>query len=124
MPVSKTKTKNPALDAVDRYIGRSDWKVRENSNMSYSLQGLNFYISSEFTSQYWLNKVYPKKIAKAHIDGDIHLHDLQVLAPYCCGWDLHDLLVSGFTGVSGETESKPAKHFRVALGQIVNFFYT
>lgn len=124
MPVSKIKTKNAALDAVDRYIGRSDWKVRENSNMSYSLQGLNFYISSEFTSQYWLNKVYPKKIAKAHVDGDIHLHDLQVLAPYCCGWDLHDLLVSGFTGVSGKTESKPAKHFRVALGQIVNFFYT
>lgn len=119
-----SKTKNAALDAVDRYIGRSDWKVRENSNMSYSLQGLNFYISSEFTSQYWLSKVYPKKIAKAHVNGDIHLHDLQVLAPYCCGWDLHDLLVSGFTGVSGKTESKPAKHFRVALGQIVNFFYT
>lgn len=118
------KSNNAVLDAVDRYIGRSDWKVKENSNMSYSLQGLNFFISSEFTSQYWLTKVYPKNIAKAHANGDIHMHDLQVLAPYCCGWDLHDLLVSGFTGVSGKTQSKPAKHFRVALGQIVNFFYT
>ena len=118
------KSNNAVLDAVDRYIGRSDWKVKENSNMAYSLQGLNFFISSEFTSQYWLSKVYPKKIAKAHSNGDIHMHDLQVLAPYCCGWDLHDLLVSGFTGVFGKTQSKPAKHFRVALGQIVNFFYT
>lgn len=118
------KPKNAVLDAVDRYIGRSDWKIKENSNMSYSLQGLNFFISSEFTSQYWLNKVYPKYIAKSHVNGDIHMHDLQVLAPYCCGWDLHDLLVSGFTGVSGKVQSKPAKHFRVALGQIVNFFYT
>jgi ribonucleoside-triphosphate reductase len=124
MLVRGPKSHNGVFKAVDRYIGRSDWKVRENSNMAYSLQGLNFFISSEFTSQYWLKKVYPRKIAKAHSDGDMHMHDLQVLAPYCCGWDLHDLLASGFTGASGKTESKPAKHFRVALGQVVNFFYT
>lgn len=106
------------------YLDKLDWLVRENSNMAYSLQGLNNHISSAISSQYWLNKVYPPEIREAYQDGDFHIHDLQILAAYCCGWDLHDLLLRGFGGVSGKIESKPAKHLRSALGQIVNFFYT
>lgn len=109
---------------VDQYIGKLDWRVNENSNMSYSLQGLNNHISTEVISKYWLNKIYPKEIAQAHLNGDFHIHDLGILGAYCCGWDLKDLLVTGFTGVEGKIASKPAKHFRSALGQIVNFFYT
>lgn len=112
------------VDLVDQYLKKIDWQVNENSNMSYSLQGLNNYISSEISKIYWLNKIYPENIRKAHTDGDIHLHDLGLLGAYCVGWDLQDLLLSGFKGVSGKAESKPAKHFRTALGQIVNFFYT
>lgn len=112
------------VDLVDQYLKKIDWQVNENSNMSYSLQGLNNYISSEISKIYWLNKIYPENIRKAHTDGDIHLHDLGLLGAYCVGWDLQELLLSGFKGVSGKAESKPAKHFRTALGQIVNFFYT
>lgn len=92
--------------------------------MSYSLQGLNNHIASNISSNYWLNKFYTANIREAHKNGDLHLHDLQLLAPYCAGWDLKDLLIQGFGGVAGKIESKPAKHFRTALGQIINFFYT
>jgi len=92
--------------------------------MSFSLQGLNNHISSAISSNYWLNKVYTANIRDAHKNGDLHLHDLQLLAAYCAGWDLKDLLIKGFGGVAGKVESKPAKHFRTALGQIINFFYT
>jgi ribonucleoside-triphosphate reductase len=112
------------VDLIDNYLGRLDWKVRENSNMAYSLQGLNNYISSEISKTYWLNKIYPAEIREAHLSGDFHIHDLGVLSVYCVGWDLHDLLRSGFRGVYGKAESGPARHFRTALGQIVNFFYT
>ncbi len=111
-------------DMVEKYLMLDDWKIRENSNMSYSLQGLNNYISSNVISRYWTNRIYPQSIREAHTSGDMHLHDLAVLGPYCVGWDLPDLLMSGFKGVSGKISSKPAKHFRTALGQIVNFFYT
>jgi len=109
---------------VEKYLYKTDWQVKENSNMSYSLQGLNNYISSEISKNYWLNKIYPEDIRKAHIDGDFHIHDLNLLSAYCVGWDLFDLLTRGFTGVKGKISSKPAKHFRSALGQAVNFFYT
>ncbi|MEG6566578.1 ribonucleoside triphosphate reductase [Thermoanaerobacterium saccharolyticum] len=109
---------------VDEYIGKLDWRVNENSNMSYSLQGLNNHIASTITANYWLNKIYPKEVRDAHVNGDLHIHDLSLLSVYCCGWDLKDLLVSGFTGVEGKVQSRPPKHFRSALGQIVNFFYT
>lgn len=112
------------LDLIDKYIGRKDWKVSENSNMSFSLQGLNNYISSEISRIYWLNKIYPPEIREGHESGDYHIHDLNSLSVYCVGWDLYDLLLQGFGGVSGKVESKPAKHFRTALGQIANFFYT
>lgn len=109
---------------VDNYIKGADWRVKENSNTTFSLQGLNNFISSTITAKYWLNKIYPEEIRNAHINGDFHIHDLGLLSVYCCGWDLKDLLLKGFRGVHGKVESKPPKHFRSALGQIVNFFYT
>ncbi|MGD9157774.1 MAG: ribonucleoside triphosphate reductase [Desulfobacteraceae bacterium] len=112
------------IDLVDHYIKKLDWKIKENSNMSFSLQGLNNYISSDVTSEYWLNSIYPPEIRNGHKSGDIHVHDLSLLSVYCVGWDLKDLLVNGFRGVEGKVESGPPKHLRSALGQIVNFFYT
>jgi ribonucleoside-triphosphate reductase len=113
-----------SADLVDQYLDIEDWRVKENSNMSYSLQGLNNYLSSTVVAKYWITRIYPPNIADAHFSGDMHIHDLGVLGAYCVGWDLKDLLVAGFGGVSGKIESKPAKHFRTALGQAVNFFYT
>ncbi|MBI5580446.1 MAG: ribonucleoside triphosphate reductase [Deltaproteobacteria bacterium] len=112
------------VDLVNHYIEKLDWKIRENSNMSYSLQGLNNYISSEITSEYWLNSIYPPEIRMAHAEGDVHVHDLNLLSVYCVGWDLMDLLRQGFKGVEGKVESSPPRHLRSALGQVVNFFYT
>jgi ribonucleoside-triphosphate reductase len=109
---------------IDDYIRKIDWRIKENSNMSYSLQGLNNHVSSIVTSTYWLNKIYTPEVKQAHTDGSIHLHDLGLLAVYCCGWDLKDLLCRGFGGVEGKIESAPPAHFESALGQIVNFFYT
>ena len=113
-----------AVDLVDKYIKEIDWQVKENANMAYSLQGLNNYISSIVSSKYWLNRVYSKAIRDAHDEGDFHIHDLDKIAAYCCGWDLQDLLRRGFTGVPGKIACKPPKHLRTAIGQIVNFFYT
>ena len=113
-----------SADMVDQYLDIEDWRVKENSNMSYSLQGLNNYLSSTVIAKYWITRIYPPHIADAHFAGDMHIHDLGVLGPYCVGWDVRDLLISGFGGVSGKIESKPAKHFRTALGHVVNFFYT
>lgn len=112
------------IDAIDDYLGMRDWRVKESANSAYSLQGLNQHISTLITSQYWLTKLYPENISEAHKKGYYHIHDLGFLSVYCVGWDLKDLLLSGFKGVLGKSESKPAKHFRTALGQIVNFFYT
>jgi len=112
------------VDLVENYIQKLDWKIKENSNMCYSLQGLNNYISSDITAEYWLNRIYPPEIRDAHKSGDLHIHDLSLLSVYCVGWDLKDLLIQGFKGVSGKVESAPPKHLRSALGQIVNFFYT
>jgi len=111
-------------DLVDQYLDMEDWRVKENSNMSYSLQGLNNYLSSTVIAKYWISRIYPPNIAEAHFSGDFHIHDLGVLGPYCVGWDIKDLLLTGFGGVPGKIESTPAKHFRTALGQVVNFFYT
>ncbi len=113
-----------AVELVDKYIEESDWRVKENSNMGFSLQGLNNFISSAVSSKYWMNKVYTNNIREAHEGGDLHVHDLQMVAAYCCGWDLHDLFIRGFGGVPGKVHSAPPKHFRAALGQMVNFIYT
>lgn len=112
------------VDLVDRYLENLDWRVNENSNMAFSLQGLNNFVASEVSQAYWLYKVYPEEIRRAHLSGDFHLHDLNQLSVYCVGWDLQDLLLEGFRGAFGKVESRPARHFRTALGQVVNFFYT
>ncbi|MDY0211601.1 MAG: ribonucleoside triphosphate reductase [Desulfuromonadaceae bacterium] len=113
-----------SIEAIDSYLTQEDWRVKENANMGYSLQGLNNHIASNITSNYWLNKIYPVGVSEAHKNGDYHIHDLGMLSVYCCGWDLKDLLLHGFTGAYGKVQSAPAKHFRTALGQMVNFFYT
>jgi ribonucleoside-triphosphate reductase len=109
---------------IKDYLKKNDWKVSENSNQGFSLQGLNNYVSSEVTKTYWLNKIYPKEVRDVHNNGELHIHDLSYLSAYCVGWDLYDLLLSGFKGVSTKTESKPAKHFATCLGQLNNFFFT
>ena len=109
---------------IQEYLGGEDWRIKENSNMNYSLQGLNNHIITAVTSRYWLEKVYPQNIREAHQYGDFHIHDLSLLAPYCCGWNLEDILLRGFRGAPQKISSGPAKHFKAALGQIVNFFYT
>ena len=111
-------------ETVSDYLGKVDWRVKENSNMNYSLQGLNFYMSSSITRKYWLSKIYTPRIREFQNNGDFHIHDLGILGPYCVGWDLMTLLKEGFRGARGKTESSPAMHLRTALGQIVNFFYT
>ena len=112
------------IKLVDDYLKKLDWQVKENSNMTYSIQGLNNYISSAISKNYWLNKIYTPEIKQAHENGDIHIHDLNIISTYCVGWDLKDLLTEGFTGVDGKVKCAPPKHFRTALGQIVNFLYT
>ncbi|MBN2820871.1 MAG: ribonucleoside triphosphate reductase [Bacteroidales bacterium] len=112
------------IDLVEDYINLKDWRVKESANSSYSLQGLNQHVSTIISSQYWLNQIYSQEISDAHKQGRFHIHDLGFLSVYCVGWDLEDLLLTGFKGVDGQIQSKPAKHLRTALGQIVNFFYT
>jgi len=109
---------------VESYLRESDWRVKENSNMSYALQGLNNYISGYVSARYWLEYIYPKEGARAHINGDIHIHNLSSLSVYCVGWDLLDLLLTGFKGVPGKITCSPARHLRSALGQLYNFMFT
>ncbi|MBN2715122.1 MAG: ribonucleoside triphosphate reductase, partial [Deltaproteobacteria bacterium] len=109
---------------VDSYLSGLDWQVKENSNMAWSLQGLNNYIASDVSKTYWLNRIYPQNVRDAHLSGALHIHDLNLLSVYCVGWDLQDLLRQGFCGAAGKAESSPPRHFRSALGQIGNFFYT
>ena len=118
------KAGEEAVDRLDQYIEQLDWEVKENANMTFSLQGLNHYATTYVIKKYWLNKIYPPEIRKAAESGDFHIHNLDTLGPYCMGWDLYDLLLKGFGGVPGKVESKPAKHLRSVLGQIVNFLYT
>ncbi len=126
---NKKKTQTKASDEsqtslIDLYLRRHDWRVNENSNVDYSLQGLNNYIVSRVSTDYWLDQIYTPEISRLHREGDMHIHDLGLVSVYCVGWDLQDLLREGFTGVQNKVSSSPAKHFRTALGQVVNFFYT
>ena len=115
---------NSNVNIIDDYLKQLDWQVNENSNMSYSIQGLNNYLASGMSKNYWLNKIYPPKIKEAHQTGDMHIHDLNIISVYCVGWDLKDLLMEGFKGVAGKIQSAPPKHFRTALGQMANFLFT
>jgi len=112
------------IDIIDDYLNNNDWRIKESANSSYSLQGMNQHISTIISSQYWLNKIYPSEIGQAHKQGKLHIHDLGFVSVYCVGWDLQEIIRIGFKGVPGKVESKPAKHLRTLLGQIVNFFYT
>jgi ribonucleoside-triphosphate reductase len=119
-----SKAADDSSEKVDSYLKEIDWQVKENANMTYSLQGLNQYVGSYISKKYWLNKIYPKEIRDAAINEDFHIHNLELLAPYCAGWDLYDFLMKGFGGVNGKIECRPPKHFRTALGQLVNVLFT
>jgi len=119
-----TAIADESSERIDSYLQELDWQVHENANMTFSLQGLNQFVGSFISKKYWLNKIYPKEIREAAANEDFHIHNLEILAPYCMGWDLYDLLLRGFGGVPGKLECRPAKHFRTALGQLVNFLYT
>ncbi len=112
------------IEMFGNYLGDMDWQIKENANAQKSINGMNNYIRETFTKQYWLHEIYPEEIRNAHQSGDIHLHDLGFFGPYCAGWDLKQLLIEGFGGVPGKVESKPAKHLRSFLGQIVNSTFT
>jgi len=118
------KVSDESSEKIDSYLKEIDWQVKENANMTFSLQGLNQYVGSYISKKYWLNKIYPKEIRDAAANEDFHIHNLELLAPYCAGWDLYDFLVKGFGGVSGKIECRPPKHFRTALGQLVNVLFT
>ena len=111
-------------EKIDSYLKELDWQISENANMTFSLQGLNQYVGSYISKKYWLNKIYPKEIREAAANEDFHIHNLELLAVYCAGWDLYDFLRRGFGGVMGKIECKAPKHLRVALGQLVNVLYT
>ena len=112
------------IDLFSEYLGDNDWRVKENANTQKSVNGLNNFVREVFTSKYWLHELYPKEVREAHESGDAHIHDLGFLGPYCAGWDLRQLLTDGFGGVPGKLESRPAKHLRAFLGQIVNSTFT
>ncbi len=110
---------------MDGYLGRTDWRVKENSNSDYSLSGLLMHAAGSVVANYVLTKIYPKEIADAHRNGDFHIHDLSLgIAGYCAGWSLKQLLMEGFNGVPGKVASTPPRHLETALGQMVNFLGT
>lgn len=109
---------------LSSYIKQNAWEVKENANMDYSLQGLNNFIVSQITKNFWLNHVFSSEQRDLHESGDLHIHDLGSLSTYCCGWDLEQLLLVGFTGVEKKIQSAPPKHLKTALGQLNNFFFT
>jgi len=113
-----------SCDLVESYLNQADWRVAENANSSFSLQGLNSYISNTAAAHFWLERIYPPEVRRAHLEGDFHIHDLGYLSVYCVGWDLKQLLEEGFGGVPNHVSSRPPRHFRSALGQMVNFLYT
>lgn len=112
------------IDMFSDYLGDRDWQVKENANTQKSVNGLNNYVREAFTKKYWLHEIYPTEVREAHESGDCHLHDLGFFGPYCAGWDLRQLLTDGFGGVCEKVESRPAKHLRSFLGQIVNSTFT
>ena len=112
------------INMFTEYLDDRDWQINENANTQKSINGLNNYVREAFTKNYWLHEVYPDEIRAAHSSGEIHLHDLGFFGPYCAGWDLRQVLMNGFGGVPGKVESKPAKHLRSFLGQIVNSTFT
>jgi len=119
-----TRTVVEVGSSINEYLDRSDWRVNANANQGYSLGGLILNTAGKVIANYWLSHVYTPAIGKAHRDGDLHIHDLDMLAGYCAGWSLRVLLEEGLNGVPGKVESSPPKHFSSAIGQIVNFLGT
>jgi len=114
---------NP-VTSINEYVAKSDWRVNANANQGYSLGGMILNIAGKVTANYWLDEIYPEEIGRAHRHGDIHIHDLDMLSGYCAGWSLRQLLAEGFNGVPNKVESAPPRHYRTALGQMVNFLGT
>lgn len=110
--------------SINEYLEKLDWRVNANANQGYSNGGLILNVSGKVTANYWLSHVYPAEVGEAHRNGDIHIHDLDMLAAYCAGWSLKNLLHEGFNGVPGKTEAGPTKHLSAAVGQMVNFMGT
>ena len=108
-------------ELVDSYVKVSDWRVKENSTVTYSVGGLILSNSGAITANYWLSEVYDEEIANAHRNGDIHLHDLSMLTGYCAGWSLKQLIQEGLGGVPGKITSSPASHLATLCNQMVNF---
>lgn len=121
---SDHRTLVDAAASIDEYLDRSDWRVAANANQGWSLGGLILNTSGKMIANYWLSHVYPPEIGEAHRSGDVHIHDLDMLAGYCAGWSLRTLLHEGFNGVPGKVESGPPRHMSSAIGQIVNFLGT
>ena len=117
----------PQIDvirSIDEYLRQQDWRVNANANQGYSLGGLILNTSGKMIANYWLSHVYPEAIGQAHRQGDLHIHDLDMLSGYCAGWSLRTLLNEGLNGVPGKVESAPPRHMSSAVGQIVNFLGT
>ena len=108
-------------DVVDNYVKIEDWRVKENSTITYSVGGLILNNSGAVTANYWLTEIYDKEISDAHINGDIHIHDLSMLTSYSCGWSLRKLLMDGLGGITGKITASPAKHLATLCNQMVNF---
>lgn len=127
MPEFFMSSQNVSIDpvkSVDEYLSRADWRVNANANQGYSLGGMILNVAGKIAANYWLHKVYDEEIRNAHMQGDVHIHDLDMLSGYCAGWSLRQLLAEGFNGVPGKVESLPPKHLDAALGQMVNFLGT
>ncbi|EHK66113.1 anaerobic ribonucleoside triphosphate reductase [Achromobacter arsenitoxydans SY8] len=110
--------------AMEEYLDQRDWRVNANANQGYSLGGLILNVAGKVTANYWLSNVFAPEAGQAHREGDIHIHDLDMLSGYCAGWSLRQLLTEGFNGIPGKVESTPPKHMSAAIGQIVNFLGT
>jgi len=113
-----------AVSTIEEYVGRTDWRVQANANQGFSLGGMILSVAGKVTANYWLGQVYPPLIGQAHREGDLHIHDLDMLSGYCAGWSLRMLLAEGFNGVPNKVESRPPRRLRTALGQMVNFLGT
>ena len=110
--------------AMEEYLEQRDWRVNANANQGYSLGGLILNVAGKVTANYWLSNVFTPEAGQAHRDGDIHIHDLDMLSGYCAGWSLRQLLTEGFNGIPGKIEATPPRHMSAAIGQIVNFLGT
>ncbi len=121
---SEARTLVDVESSVDEYLTQQDWRVAANANQGYSLGGLILNLSGKVTANYWLNHIYPPEVGAAHREGDIHLHDLDMLSGYCAGWSLRTLLHEGLNGIPGKVEAAPPRHMHSAIGQIVNFLGT